>query len=235
MSLPDDPFIFVSYSSKDAAFVHAEIERLEKQGYRVWYDQGELQLARLWAKEIREAITACSCFIVFITEDSVASDHVCIEIDQALRENKPLICIYWDNVKLPDNLQTSVRQIQTLDRYAMHQSAYEGPLSKALSEYIHPALTALPDRKPGIVPPPNPPAPDSLPTIVFFALVVAAALSWLIAVLFNIAPPFISRSPDELNSNFQVGLFTGGVFVVFGLGLIGAAISVFRKYLRSKK
>src|SRR5262245_19080249 len=122
----EDPYIFVSYSSKDARFVHPEIKRLQRQGYKIWYDQGDLQPARFWAGEIRQAIAACTCFIVFITEDSVISDHVCDEVDQALKANKPFIGIYWDNVELPSHLQKVVRTRQTLDRYSMHPSAYEG-------------------------------------------------------------------------------------------------------------
>ena len=135
--LPDGPFIFVSYANRDKRFVHVEIEHLERQGYRVWYDQGELQPGRFWDDEIRKAITACACFMVFITEDSVVSKHVCEEIDQALSENKPFIGVYVDNVELPARLQELVRKRQTLDRHSM-QSAYEGPLSTALSEYVRP-------------------------------------------------------------------------------------------------
>ena len=234
MSLPDEAFIFASYSSKDTYFVHAEIERLKRQGYQVWYDQGELQPARFWDLEIRQAITACACFMVFITEDSILSEHVCDEIDQALRENKPFIAIYWDNVELPADLQTLVRKRQTLDRYSMHQPAYEERLTKALSEHIH-HLTLRPN--PEIVPDPSPdPTPASnLPKIVIFALLAAAGIVWFLSVLFAISPPLISKSPEELKSNHVIGLIMGSTFFLFGLGLIGAAFAVFRTYLRRRK
>ena len=229
MPLPDGPFVFVSYSNEDKGLVHAEIKRLKGHGYQLWYDQERLQPGRFWADEIRKAITACACFMVFITEDSVVSKHVCEEIDQALSENKPFIGVYVDNVELPARLQELVRKRQTLDRYSM-QSAYEGPLSTALSEYVGPEPTddiMLP------LPPPAP-NPDILPKLVFFALIVAALISFFLAVFVNIAPPFISRSPEELKNNREVGLILGVIFVVIGLGLSGAAFAVLRRYLRKE-
>lgn len=230
MSLPDANFIFVSYANKDFDFVRREIDRLKSQGYRVWYDQEQLQPARFWADEIRKAITACACFMVFITEDSVISSHVCEEIDQALTENKPFIGVYVDNVELPAGLQELVRQRQTLDRHSM-QSAYEGPLSTALSEYVRP------DPKDDLILPLPPPEPDRdrLAKVVFFGLIAAALISFSLVLLVNIAPPFISKTSTELENNRMVGLISGINFGVIGLGLSGAAFAVFRLYLRKRK
>lgn len=230
MPLPERPFIFVSYANRDKDFVHAEIERLKSQGFKVWYDQGELQPGRFWDDEIRKAITACACFMVFITEDSAVSRHVREEIEQALSENKPFIGVYVDNVELPAGLQELVRKRQTLDRHSM-QSAYEGRLSTALSEYVPP------EPKNGIMPPAPPPGPDPdiLAKVVFFGLIAAALFSFSLVLLVNIAPPFISKTPAELKQNWQVGLISGINFAVIGLGLSAGAFTVFRKYLRKRK
>ena len=82
--------------------------------------------------------------------------------------------------------------------------------------------------------PPPAPNPDILPKLVFFALIVAALISFFLAVFVNIAPPFISRSPEELKNNREVGLILGVIFVVIGLGLSGAAFAVLRRYLRKE-
>jgi hypothetical protein len=237
MPIPDEPFIFVSYANKDAGFVHAEIKRLERQGYKIWYDEGELQPARFWADEIRNAIAACACFMVFITEDAVISGHVCDEIEQALRANKPFVGIYWDNVELPAGLQKRVRSRQTLDRYSMHKSAFEEPLRKALSEYIPVTITSTQESEvvPVIVPP-SVPAPEILPRILFFGLVLFGGLSLFLAVVAVVTPNIISvRSPDDLTNNRLVGLIGGIMFMVISFGLSGAAFAVFRVYLRGRK
>lgn len=233
------PFVFVSYSSKDAGFVHLEIKRLKSEGYEIWYDQGELQPARFWAEEIRKAIAACTCFIVFITEDSVVSDHVCDEIDQALKANKPLIGIYWDNVELPAHLQKAVRTRQTLDRHSMHPSAYEGPLSRALSEYITVTVprSRLDHLKPDIAPRQSSPAvsPEVLPKVVFFSLLLLGVFFLLLAVVILVTPNLASaKSPDDILNSRLMG-FMGALFsLVIASGLGGAAFAVFRIYLRRK-
>ena len=235
MPIPEVPFIFVSYSNKDAGFVHSEIRRFERQGYKVWYDKGELQPARLWAEEIRKAIAACTCFIVFITEDSVDSHHVCDEIDQALRAKKPLIGVYWDNVELPAGLQKLVRSRQTLDRYSMHRAAYEEPLSKTLSEYL--PLTVPPHQESQITPKlfPSVPTSDSLAKVVFFALILVGVLSLFLAVVVVLTPNIISaKSPEDIVNNRLIGVVGGLMFLVICLGVSGAAFAVFRVYLRRR-
>lgn len=236
MAIPDGPFIFVSYSSKDTSFVHSEIKRLERQGYRVWYDKGELQPARFWDEEIRQAIAACTCFIVFITEDSVVSHNVCDEIEQALQANKPFIGVYWDNVELPPNLQVPVRRRQTLDRYSMHQSAYEKPLGKTLSEYIPVTVAPLP-QEPDIAPLLSQPvrSGDMLPKLVSFGLAFAGAVFLFLSLVVIITPNIMSaKSPDDLLNNRLIGVFGGILFILLGLALTGAAFAVFRKYLRRR-
>lgn len=237
MPLPDGPFIFVSYANKDFDFVYAEIDRLKSEGYKLWYDQEQLQPARMWADEIRKAITSCACFLVFITEDSVISNHVCEEIDQALSENKPFIGVYVDNVELPARLQELVRKRQTLDRHSMHQSAYERPLRSALSEYI--PNTVLPTaQKQDVVSPVVPPVPplEILPKLVCFGLVAAAGVLFFLALVAIVAPLIISvRSPDDPVNNFQAGLYGGITLAFIGLVLSGAAFAVFRVYLRRRK
>ena len=237
MTVPDGSFIFVSYSSKDTNFVHAEIKRLDRQGYKVWYDKRELQPARFWDEEIRKAILACTCFMVFITEDSVVSHNVCDEIDQALKADKPFIGIYWDDVKLPARLQTLVRSRQTLDRHSMHQTAYEEPLSKALAEYIpvkHIPVTITPSQVPEAAPVP---APAVQPTETFFKLVcfgltLFGAIFLFLGIAAVITPNIISlKSPNDIINNRLAGLMLGIAFAAVGLGLSGAAFAVFRVYL----
>jgi hypothetical protein len=239
MPAPEGPFIFVSYSNKDASFVHAEIKRLEREGYKIWYDQGELQPARFWAEEIRKAIAACTCFMVFITEDSMVSDHVCDEIYEALKANKPFIGIYWDDVELPSHLQKLVRTRQTLDRHPLHSSAYEEPLRRALSEYI--TVTAPRSKmvhqelETTSLPSPTTASPDILPKVVFFGLLLLVLIFLLLAVVVLVTPNLPSaKSADDLLNNRLEGLIGGLFFTVIALGSGGAAFAVFRIYLRRK-
>lgn len=241
MSLPDGPFIFVSYSSKDSDFVWPEIRRLEREGYKVWYDKGELQPGRLWAEEIDRAIEKCACFIAFITHDSVESVNVCDEIDQALKAGKPFISIYWDKVELPRRFEKPMRSIQALERYSMRQPEleYEVPLSRALSEYVEkteppPLENKVEGPEKETVPPSAVTRPDALPKIFFFALVLAGVIFLFLAFVAALTPYFTSPvTGDPLNSRLG-GFLASLFFAVVALGLGGAAFAVHRVYLRRK-
>ena len=36
----EEPYIFISYSHRDTAEVYAILERMQKDGYRIWFDEG---------------------------------------------------------------------------------------------------------------------------------------------------------------------------------------------------
>lgn len=231
---PDERFIFVSYSSKDSSFVHEEIERLERQHFSLWFDS-KLEAARLWDKEISERIEACACFIVFVTEDSVASEKVRAEIKLALEAGKPLIGIYWDDVELPPPLQAAIRTRQTLDRTVVHRSTYVEPLTRALSKYIQPETPVgedsdTPQNRTSLTPVPS----DVLPRIVFFSLILLGTLSLLLAFVATITPYVPSQRPDDPLNNRWIGFLAGLFFVVIAVILGAGAFIVHRVYLGKK-
>lgn len=245
MSLPDGPFIFVSYARTDAYFVHPEIERLEKQGHRIWYDKEKLQPGTFWDDAIREAIDTCACFIVFITADSINSINVLKEIVRALsakNAKKSFISIHWEKVNIPDDFQKQIRNRgleipddlreqlrsrQALERYSLLKHEYEGPLSRALAPYTQPGF------EPPALPPP-PARPDTLPKIVFFMLALLAAIFVLLAAILVVTPYFASTLPGDPLNNRLVGWLSGILFVVIACGMGGAAFAVHRIYLRGK-
>lgn len=238
MPLPDGPFIFVSYSSRDSYFVHPEIVRLERQRYRVWYDKGNLQPSRVWAEEIRRAIDACACFMVFITEDAVNSPNVLVEMDQALEARKPFICVYWEKVELPPRFQKPVRRIQALERYALRRHEYEGPLDRALSEHVEKTEIQPGQEDEGVerepAPPPPLAQPDVLPLIVFFALILSAGASLFVACVAALIPYVGTPRPgDPFNSplaGFAVSIFFAAVAACLSVG----AFAVHKFYLRRR-
>ena len=90
-----DPYIFVSYAHKNAEMVFAEINRWNKQGYNVWYDEG-IAPGNEWADEISDALEHCSLYVVFLTPDAVDSKNVRDEIYYALSIKLPIIAIYLE-------------------------------------------------------------------------------------------------------------------------------------------
>lgn len=132
----DNPFIFISYARRDGRLVYPEIRRLQHDGYELWYDMESIPLSRDWVTETDKAIRECSCVVLFMTPGAVESEHVSHEIVQALEAKKPLIRIDWEKLDLPPQLQERVSHIQSLERYLLYQSEYEGRLRRSLSEHV---------------------------------------------------------------------------------------------------
>jgi hypothetical protein len=227
MSLPGDPFIFVSYARTDIDFVLPEIERLEKEGHKIWYDKGKIEPGLFWDNVIRKAVEACACFVVFVTHDSIKSKNVGKEIAQALSADKPFISIHWDEVKLPPELEGPMRSRQALERYALLRHEYEEPLSRALSPYKK-TRPVVPDA------PRHDTRPDTLPKIVFFTLALLAMLFSLLAVLLVVTPYFASATPGDPLNNRLAGWLSGLLFAAIACGLGVAAFATHRVYLRRK-
>jgi len=237
MEPSSDSFIFVSYSNIDSHFVHKEVERLESQGYRIWYDKGDqLQPSQLWADDISRAIKECSCFIVFITQHAVVSDNVRIEIAQALKAGKPFICIYWEKVQLPPEFREPIKKIQALERYSFssREHQYERPLDRTLSKYV---AKTEPQKGRGYLPPSHPPATvvrhELLAKVVVFGLLLLGVICTFLAAGGFVAP-YLSKLPGDPFGVPWMGVAVGSTFLFMALVLGGGALAIHLNYVRKK-
>lgn len=91
-------YLFVSYSHLDAKIVEPILLLLQRNGYRVWYDEG-LTGGENWRKILKEKIKGCKNFMIFTSKNSVKSDDVKIELTTAENFDKKIINIQCDNSK----------------------------------------------------------------------------------------------------------------------------------------
>ena len=70
----NEPYIFISYAHDDTNKVMPIIERLDKDGYRLWYDEGILTAAR-FNNVIAERIDNCAFMLLFISDNYIASEY----------------------------------------------------------------------------------------------------------------------------------------------------------------
>ena len=80
--------IFISYSHKDAAYVHSLREKLIFEGYEVWIDD-RIDYGDEWPMVIQEHLDTCDAFILIATESAYKSRWVQKEVTRAQRINKP--------------------------------------------------------------------------------------------------------------------------------------------------
>ena len=113
-----EPYIFISYSHRNADRATAVIRSLNRAGYRVWYDEGLIP-GREWDENIARIIMRCGYFIALITREYLDSSNCRDELNYARDKNKPILMIYLDEVDLPAGMELRLGRL-----FAVHYSQY---------------------------------------------------------------------------------------------------------------
>jgi hypothetical protein len=87
----DEPFVFASYSHRDADRVHKELLRLQRLGHNVWYDRG-IRPGERWTDSIAARLDEAAVFLFFATPSAIASEHCRNEVDYALARGSKHHC-----------------------------------------------------------------------------------------------------------------------------------------------
>lgn len=130
-----EPYIFVSYAHRDAELVYDIIEKIDLSGFRVWYDEG-IDPGNEWGREIANAILGCKVFIVFISNQSIASDNVLDEINMASEEGKIIAPIYIEDVVLPPELKLKLSRKQAIMQFRMNEENFLRKLTYLLNSHF---------------------------------------------------------------------------------------------------
>ena len=131
----DEPYAFVSYAHKDYKFVFNEIKRFQRQGLNIWYDEG-IAPGNEWLAEIGTALSGASLFIVFISNNSVASKFVRKEITYAINNDIPFIAIHIEKTSMPIQLDLALGDLQAILRYGMSDGEYYRRYTKAFNSHL---------------------------------------------------------------------------------------------------
>lgn len=113
-----EPFIFISYSHRNADRAEEIIHNLNRAGFRVWYDEGLIP-GREWDENIARIIMGSSYFIALISQEYLASSNCKDELNFARDKNKPILLIYLDEIRLPAGMELRLGRL-----YAVHRSQY---------------------------------------------------------------------------------------------------------------
>jgi hypothetical protein len=91
--------IFISYASGDLPRVKPLVDALLQRGWSVWWDRTILP-GKTWDKVIESALAQARCVIVLWSQDSIGSDWVRIEAEDA-KQRGILVPALLDDVKIP--------------------------------------------------------------------------------------------------------------------------------------
>lgn len=112
----DKPYIFISYSHKDRDEAVKVIRLLQRNRYRVWYDEG-IDPGTEWDENIAEHIKQCEYFLALISPNSVTSSNCRDEIKYARDLDKPRALVYLTDTQLPAAMQMRLGRLQAVYKY----------------------------------------------------------------------------------------------------------------------
>lgn len=87
--------IFISYSRKDAKFTDRLATDLNARGIATWQDKRDIPAGSRWDREVGQALVECSHLLVVITPDSMDSENVLDEVNEALEKNKTIFPVLY--------------------------------------------------------------------------------------------------------------------------------------------
>lgn len=125
-----DPYIFISYAHKDSDIVLPIISRLQKDGYRVWYDEG-IAPGSNWDEYISWHLDRCAVFLGFLSKSYVKSQNCKDELGLTRKKRKPMNLVYIDDVQLSSGLKMRFGRIQALFLRKMTEDEFFEKLYRA--------------------------------------------------------------------------------------------------------
>ena len=111
----NEPYIFISYSHKDFRKVWPVIERMQADGYRVWYDEG-IDPGTEWDENIAAHVTGCEYFIAFISKNYIDSENCKDELKFSRDLGKKQLLIYLEDTDLPDSMDLRFGRCQSISK-----------------------------------------------------------------------------------------------------------------------
>lgn len=127
-----EPYIFLSYCHKDANIVYPLVEQMVKDGFRIWYDDGN-RAGDDWLENIANHLNRCAVCLAMISENSSVSHNCKSEINEALEWKKKLLAIMLEDFRMPLGMKLQLGTIQYLKRtdfpakQMLLQKLYESP------------------------------------------------------------------------------------------------------------
>ena len=109
-------YIFVSYAHKDSDKVYPILKKLNRRGYRVWYDEG-IAPGSEWSENIALHLNKCAIVLAFVTPNFMASVNCRREINFALSKQKPFLSVVLEPTEMPLGMELQLSAQQSVLRY----------------------------------------------------------------------------------------------------------------------
>lgn len=112
----NEPYAFISYAHKDTEEVLPLVRDLIENGYRVWYDNG-INSGDKFVKVIASHLSQSTCMIVFLSENSCASEYCRDEILYGKNKRIPTLVAYLsEDFTVPEDIDFALVQAHAIFR-----------------------------------------------------------------------------------------------------------------------
>lgn len=136
-STSDKPFAFVSYAHLDHDPAQAIIQRLQNEGYHIWYDEG-ISWGEYWEKSLKDNMERCSMAILLLSKHYFDSEYCIKELEEL--KDKPNYVIWLD---------ASINSNDLKDKYPALQAAqgieYQKYLVADFNRKLLDSMASLPE------------------------------------------------------------------------------------------
>ena len=130
------PFVFISYSTKDADAANLVYSYLEGNGINCWIASRNIEGGESFAVQIVDAIRESSAFVMIASGNSNDSDHVSNEVSLAFDAKKKIIPIRLSDFSLSKSNTYFLQQAQWINAY--------GNMNEALKHLLYAVRTEIP-------------------------------------------------------------------------------------------
>ena len=111
-----EDYIFISYAHKDTEMIIPILKFLQREGFRIWYDEG-IALGSEWPEDIAAHLAKSKVCLAFISQDSLKSNNCRREINFALSKNKDFLSIILKPVNMTPGVEMQISTYQSLLKY----------------------------------------------------------------------------------------------------------------------
>lgn len=112
----DSDYIFLSYSHNSPDEAMDLVRHLQRDGYRVWYDEG-IDPGTEYNDAIADKVKQCSFFIGLMNSHYLHSSYCKDELMFARKLEKKIVLVYTEDVELPEGLSMRMVRLQAIYKH----------------------------------------------------------------------------------------------------------------------
>ncbi len=128
--IPEDSFVFISYSSKEVEIANQLKHILETNGVLCWMAPQSIPAGSDYAIEIPKAIEKCKAFLLLLSDASQKSPWVPREVSLAISNEKIVVPFQIDNATIGNAFNFYLTNSQRISAYNRMTEAYKELLAR---------------------------------------------------------------------------------------------------------